>query len=399
MQRQGNEQSPLVFDNIKAPKNGYCYVYVSNEANEMVYFDNLQVSHERGRIVEENHYYSYGLKITGISSKKLGDVNEGQLKNGYLYNDKELFDDADLNWYDYGFRNYDPQIGRFTQLDPLTDDYPYYTPYQYAGCEPIANIDIDGLEPWSAIGTGVSRVQTLSEVVVTASRPAKTVMVGAVGGLQIAKSSLTGINLLSNNPTPISTPVIHNEQSPVTKQLNDRVRAFIFTPAVENDQPSISVPKEPSPGQKARNAVLQKNADEKRRIANHWTNKPNKYFDNFSERLAIPIISFLPWGRILKFGMTVKAIRGVAVIGPRATYRQFAKNIGARYLTVIDEAWSWSKNRRFLAGVVRRGDDVIFGGKFDPAALDLKSVLAREIKYLTERGYEWTDDFSKLIKK
>ncbi len=97
--------------------------------------------------------------------------------------------------------------------------------------------------------------------------------------------------------------------------------------------------------------------------------------------------------------MTVKAIRGVAVIGPRATYRQFAKNIGARYLTVIDEAWSWSKNRRFLAGVVRRGDDVIFGGKFDPAALDLKSVLAREIKYLTERGYEWTDDFSKLIKK
>ena len=71
-QREGNEQSPLVLDNIKAPKNGYCYVYVSNEANEMVYFDNLQVSHERGRIVEENHYYAYGLKITGISSKKTG---------------------------------------------------------------------------------------------------------------------------------------------------------------------------------------------------------------------------------------------------------------------------------------------------------------------------------------
>ncbi|MFX8254359.1 RHS repeat-associated core domain-containing protein, partial [Acinetobacter baumannii] len=89
--------------------------------------DNMKVSLTRGRIIEENHYYAYGLKIAGISSKKLGDVNEGGLGNKNLYNDKELFDDADLNWYDYGFRNYDPQIGRFTQLDPLTWDYPELT--------------------------------------------------------------------------------------------------------------------------------------------------------------------------------------------------------------------------------------------------------------------------------
>ncbi len=63
-----------------------------------------------------------------------------------MYNDKELFDDADLDCYDYGFRNYDPQIGRFPQLDPLTHDYPHYTPYQFAGNEPIANVDLDGLE-------------------------------------------------------------------------------------------------------------------------------------------------------------------------------------------------------------------------------------------------------------
>ncbi len=77
---------------------------------------------------------------------KLGDPNEGSLKNNNLYNDKELFDDADLNWYDYGFRNYDPKIGRFPQLDPLTDDYPELTNYQYASNEPIVNIDLDGLE-------------------------------------------------------------------------------------------------------------------------------------------------------------------------------------------------------------------------------------------------------------
>jgi hypothetical protein len=37
--------APLVLLNIKAPKNGYCLIYVSNESQIPVYFDNLQVRH------------------------------------------------------------------------------------------------------------------------------------------------------------------------------------------------------------------------------------------------------------------------------------------------------------------------------------------------------------------
>lgn len=92
------------------------------------------------------------MKIATISSRKLSDTYEGNAKNNYLYNDKELFDDGDLNWYDYGFRNYDPQIGRFTQLDPLTFKYPFLSPYQYASDDPIDNIDIDGLEGGAITG-------------------------------------------------------------------------------------------------------------------------------------------------------------------------------------------------------------------------------------------------------
>ncbi|MBY0481792.1 MAG: RHS repeat-associated core domain-containing protein [Chitinophagaceae bacterium] len=162
-------------------------MYVSNQSDQDVYFDNLQVGITAGNIIEENHYYAYGLKIAGISSKKLGDSFEGMLKNTNLYNDKELFDDGDLNWYDYGFRNYDPQIGRFTQLDPLTDDYPQLTPYQYASNDPIGNIDIDGLEGGvstfatageaaNSMASFVNDVHDLGEVVVTASRVSSTVV-------------------------------------------------------------------------------------------------------------------------------------------------------------------------------------------------------------------------------
>jgi uncharacterized protein RhaS with RHS repeats len=48
--------------------------------------------------------------------------------------------------YDYGFRIYDPRIARFLSVDPLSDNFPELTPYQYASNNPIMFIDIDGLE-------------------------------------------------------------------------------------------------------------------------------------------------------------------------------------------------------------------------------------------------------------
>jgi uncharacterized protein RhaS with RHS repeats len=47
-------------------------------------------------------------------------------------------------------REYDPQIGRFFRIDPITDKFYDLTPYQYASNDPILNIDLDGLEGRSA---------------------------------------------------------------------------------------------------------------------------------------------------------------------------------------------------------------------------------------------------------
>jgi RHS repeat-associated protein len=48
--------------------------------------------------------------------------------------------------YDYGFRIYNAQLGKFLSVDPLSMSYPWYTPYQFAGNMPIWAIDLDGLE-------------------------------------------------------------------------------------------------------------------------------------------------------------------------------------------------------------------------------------------------------------
>jgi hypothetical protein len=97
-------------------KNGYLYVYLSNESKMNVYFDDITVEHERSALVEETHYYPWGLTMAGISSKALG---FGGAENKYKYNGIEFESDLNLNTYDAQFRELDPQIGRWCRLTRL----------------------------------------------------------------------------------------------------------------------------------------------------------------------------------------------------------------------------------------------------------------------------------------
>ena len=75
---------------------------------------------------------------------------ESYPKNRYLYNGKELNSDKmtseSLNWYDYGARFYDPQIGRWHIVDPLSKKYESWSTYQYVRNNPIVRIDPNGME-------------------------------------------------------------------------------------------------------------------------------------------------------------------------------------------------------------------------------------------------------------
>ncbi|WEK34900.1 MAG: DUF6443 domain-containing protein [Candidatus Pseudobacter hemicellulosilyticus] len=144
---QANDGS-VTQPNIRAPKNGYAYVYLSNESDWPVYFDDLIVSHERGAIVQEAHYYPYGLKIDAISSRAFN-----KLENRYGFQAGFSEEEAESDLLEYDLRMYDAQIGRWNGIDPYDE---FASPYCGMGNDPVNNLDING----GQLLDGLSALQT-----------------------------------------------------------------------------------------------------------------------------------------------------------------------------------------------------------------------------------------------
>ena len=62
-----------------------------------------------------------------------------------------------MDWFAYGARFYDSQIGRLPSLDPLADEFAWVSPYNYAENRPINGIDLWGMQ-WVHKGTAKDMV-------------------------------------------------------------------------------------------------------------------------------------------------------------------------------------------------------------------------------------------------
>jgi RHS repeat-associated protein len=129
-------------------KSGSSYKYVFQYKDHL---GNVRLSYAQNAstnnldIIEESHYYPFGLKHSGYNT----DVN---LANGnlaaqnYKFQEQERQDELGLNWDSFKWRNYDPAIGRFMSIDPLAEKYNWMSCYQFASNQVIHGREIEGLE-------------------------------------------------------------------------------------------------------------------------------------------------------------------------------------------------------------------------------------------------------------
>ncbi len=188
------------------------YIYVSNETpNIDVFFDNLQVTHVRGPLLEETHYYPFGLTMAGISSKVFKS-NYSSNKKGFVF--QEFEEDLGIKSIFFKFRNLDPQTGRFLQVDPISEKYPFNSNYAYAENRPIDGIDLEGLEFFRTVGN-IIRDPTNTGIYIGAYIAIKKAeyneSMNATGRL------VTGTSEVPSTPGP---PQIQNTQASLNK-LND----------------------------------------------------------------------------------------------------------------------------------------------------------------------------------
>jgi len=122
--------------NMVIRRNGWIYIYLSNESAQDVYFDNLVVNLRHGPLLEVNDYYPFGMQIPGLSTQS---YKYQYNQNRYKYNGIEYDTAFGLDEYEAHYRDLDPQIGRWWQIDPKPDYGE--SPYSSMGNNPILHND------------------------------------------------------------------------------------------------------------------------------------------------------------------------------------------------------------------------------------------------------------------
>ncbi|PWN64104.1 hypothetical protein C1634_005785 [Chryseobacterium viscerum] len=87
-----------------------------------------------------NHYYPFGLEFGG----ELNTSNS--ITPNYKYSTQGQEKQIETGWSSYRWRNYDPAMARFFNVDPLSEKYAYQSHYNFSENRVVDGRELEGLE-------------------------------------------------------------------------------------------------------------------------------------------------------------------------------------------------------------------------------------------------------------
>jgi RHS repeat-associated protein len=351
----------------------------------------VEVTAANGTLVQSLAFDAWGLRRNAATWAALGSPFGGSEVTERGYTGHEHLDSVEL--IHMNGRVQDPRLGRFVSPDPLVQA-PFHTQgfdrYTYVRNNPTTLIDPSGYDTEVLVVTG-SRAQVVPSYLSSAFLFEFPVFPTPLGMVPVVGSPAeTG-----SAATP-SEPDQRPEEVTVTAKCPSGVGGACST------RTELSVGQLIRQGWNEYVAWRQANLNHQLELLDAVSHGDQQA----TQELAMMFVG----GGMTKIAGLSSAARGTAAAVERGTtvlgrypgYLNTAKSLGARYLDVPPARWArmtpaeqWAANTRFLDRLIGRGDDVVLSTAAREAAPN--SFFARELEYLTSRGYTISDDGMRLL--
>src|SRR5690606_1888341 len=104
-----------------------------------VYFDDLKIVYRHSPVIQNADFYMFGLEHATAYQKPNSTLQR------WKFQGQEHISAMNLRWVQFKWRNAMPDIGRFFNVDPLSEKYVHNSTYAFSENRVVNGVELEGV--------------------------------------------------------------------------------------------------------------------------------------------------------------------------------------------------------------------------------------------------------------